>query len=382
MSGELCTAPVAKGMAARLLADVDCQAFGLVERGYAVLAQPGGAVGTMLTGLLVLAVAFFGYRLLLGHGLMLSETVGLAVKIGVVLLLASSWSAWQTIAYDTLARAPTQIANDLLDGIGAKQPLAGLDYMTRSLDAVGAGYRERAGMVSPMVGGPAAAAMTLNVSSQLLVLSTVGVLVAARVVLALLLALAPLMAGFILFDATRGMAEGWLRGMVTAALVPLFVIIFASVEFAILLPLTNRLFAAQAAGTFEIAATTPIGLVTLTFAIAILAGVLAGAKIAQGIRLPRRQIAAPKASEPQHAAVPAQAQPAAIHLAQVLEGLSRRETVAAPAGSRRVVQSLTRNTSPVSPSSSGGQWSPMSGPTHFTARRIPRQSRAATRRDA
>ncbi len=381
MNSALCTAPVAKGMAARLLADVDCQAFGLVERGYAILAQPGGAVGTLLTGLLVLAVAFFGYRLLLGHGLVLSDAVGLVVKIGIVLLLAGSWSAWQTLAYDSLARAPSQIAVELLDGIGAKQPLAGLDHMVKSLDAAGIGYRERAGMVSPLIGGPATAAMTLNVSAQLLVLSTVGVLVAARVVLALLLALAPLMAGFLLFDATRGMAEGWIRGMVTAALVPLFVMIFASVEFAILAPMLNRLFAAQAAGTFEVATTTPIGLVTLTFALAIVAGIVAGAKIAHGIRLPRRQ-ATTRTSEPQPAAMPVQPQTPAVHLAQVLEGLSRRETAAAPNGSRRIVQSLTRDLSRATSTSSGGSGSPMSGPAYFNARRAPRQSRAATRRDA
>lgn len=381
MTSVLCAAPAGRGMAARLLADVDCQAFGLVERGYAILSQPDGAVGTLLTGLLVLAVAFFGYRLLLGHGLVLSDAVGLAVKIGIVLLLAGSWSAWQTLAYDSLARAPSQIAAELLDGIGAKQPLAGLDHMVRSLDAASVGYRERAGMVSPLIGGPATAAMTLNISSQLLVLSTVGILVAARVVLALLLALAPLMAGFLLFDATRGMAEGWLRGMVTAALVPLFVIIFASVEFAILVPLVNRLFAAQAAGTFEVAATTPIGLITLTFALAIVAGIVAGAKIAQGIRLPRRRPIA-TASEPQQSLTPAPFQPPAIHLAQVLEGLSRREATAAPGGSRRVVQSLTRDISRASQTSSGGQGSPMSAPAYFTARRAPRQSRAAARRDA
>lgn len=381
MTSMLCAAPAARGMAARLLADVDCQAFGLVERGYAILSQPGGAVGTLLTGLLILAVAFFGYRLLLGHGLVLSDAVGLAVKIGIVLLLAGSWSAWQTLAYDSLARAPGQIAAELLDGIGAKQPLAGLDHMVRSLDAAGIGYRERAGMVSPLIGGPAAAAMTLNVSAQLLVLSTVGVLVAARVLLALLLALAPLMAGFLLFDATRGMAEGWLRGMVTAALVPLFVMIFASVEFAILAPMLNRLFAAQAAGTFEVATTTPIGLVTLTFALAIVAGIIAGAKIAQGIRLPRRQATA-RTSEPQPVAMPIQPQTPAIHLAQVLEGLSRRETAAAPNGSRRIVQSLTRDLSRTASTSSGGSGSPMSGPAYFNARRAPRQSRAAARRDA
>lgn len=369
-------------MAARLLADIDCEAFGLVERGYAILAQPGGAVATALTGLLVLAVAFFGYRLLLGHGLLLSDAVGLAVRIGVVLLLAGSWSAWQTLAYDSLARAPTRIANELLSGIGAKQPLAGLDHMTRSLDAASAGYRERAGMLSPLMGGPATAAMTLNVSSQLLVLSTVGVLVAARVVLALLLALAPLMAGFILFESTRGMAEGWLRAMVTAALVPIFVLIFASVEFAILLPLVNRLFAAQAAGTFEIAATTPIGLITLTFAIATLMGILAGARIAQGISLPRKRADASKSSEPQPGPAPAQPQPAAVHLAQVLEGLSRREAAVAGGGARRIVESLSRPAPRAAASQAGGQFTPIAAPAHFSSRRAPRQSRAASRRDA
>lgn len=382
MSSALCAAPVAKGMAARLLADVDCQTFGLVERGYAILSQPGGAVGTLLTGLLVLAVALFGYRLLLGHGLVLSDAVGLAVRIGIVLLLASSWGAWQTLAYDSLARAPTQIAADLLDAIGAKQPLAGLDHMLTSLDAASVGYRERAGMTSPLIGGPATAAMTLNVSGQLLVLSTVGVLVAARVVLALLLALAPLMAGFILFDATRGMAEGWLRGMAAAALVPIFVIIFASVEFAILLPLINRLFRAQAAGTFEVAATTPIGLVTLTFALATAAGILAGAKIGQGIRLPRKRATTVKASELRPVTAPAQTPPAAIHLAQVLEGLSRREAAVAGGGSRRLVQTLGRGTSRTSASVSGGQGSPLTGPASFLPRRAPRQSRAAARRDS
>ncbi len=76
---SFCAPSSADRFAARLLADADCQAFGLVERGYAALAEPGGTVSLALTGLLVIAVAFFGYRLLLGRGLLLSDAVGLTV---------------------------------------------------------------------------------------------------------------------------------------------------------------------------------------------------------------------------------------------------------------------------------------------------------------
>ena len=84
MSPLLCAKPAVPGLAAQLLADIDCQAFGLVERGYAALAAPSGPASVALTGLLVIAVALLGYRLLLGRGI-LSDSVGLVVRIGIVL---------------------------------------------------------------------------------------------------------------------------------------------------------------------------------------------------------------------------------------------------------------------------------------------------------
>ena len=71
----ICTAPADDRFAARLLADTDCQAYGLIERGYAALSQPGGNVSAALTGLMVIAVIFFGYRLLLGRGLALRDAM-------------------------------------------------------------------------------------------------------------------------------------------------------------------------------------------------------------------------------------------------------------------------------------------------------------------
>jgi type IV secretion system protein VirB6 len=336
MNPDFCAAPEGPGLASRLLADTDCQSFGLVERGYAALSQPGGPVAATLTGLLVLAVAFFGYRLILGRGLLLVDAVSLALKIGVVLLLATSWEAWQAVAYDTFARAPVRVAGEMLTGLNAMDPIAGLQAALDGLEDASVGYRTRAGIASPLVGGPAAAAMTLNLSGYFLTLSILGLLVVARILLALLLAITPVMAGFILFDATRGMASRWLAAMAAAAFVPMFVLVLAAVELSILNPMISRLLAEQAAERFENEAVTPIGLVAVIFALSMLAAVWAGAKIASGIRLP----GAAKAASAQgpilkesimSPPILAEQQSSAVHIAQMLERAARREAGSTPA---------------------------------------------------
>ncbi|WP_341907820.1 type IV secretion system protein [Sandarakinorhabdus limnophila] len=389
MSALLCAPPAVPGLAARLLADTDCQAFGLVERGYAALAAPGGPASVALTGLLVIAVALFGYRLLLGRGLV-SDSVGLVVRIGIVLTIATSWAAWQTVAYDTLARAPSQLAGEILSGAAAIDPLLGVQVALDRLETASVGFRTRAGIASPLVGGPAASAMTLTVAAFVLTLSTVGLLVVARLILAILLAIAPLMAGFLLFDATRGLAEGWLRAMVAAALVPLFVLTLATIETAILLPLIARLLAEQAAGLYLAASVTPIGLVALVFAAAMLAGAVAGSRIAGGIRLSGRtavpQLAVAGGMSAQRAspamdAAPAQQRP----MAQALAAITRREAAANGAGA------VARTSTGVV----GAASAPFSGATSRSSQlyagvpvaarsalsRAPRRTRAGTRRD-
>lgn len=393
MSPSFCT-PASGEFAARLLADTDCQAFGLVERGYAALAQPGGTVSVALTGLMAIAVAFFGYRLLLGRGIVLSDAVALVVKIGVVLVIAGSWESWQAVAYNGLARAPSQIASEMLVGIGAPPPLESLQQAIDDLTQATVGYRSRAGIASPLVGGPAAAAMTLNLSAVLLTLSTVGLLVAMRVVLAILLAIAPAMAGLILFDSTRGMAQGWLGVMAAAALAPLFVLIVAAVEFAILGPMIARLLAEQAAENYETASVMPIGLVAIVFAIAMVIAVRSGARIGRGIRLSWARPAAaaqstivterPGVTERQLLLAAPSSSPG---VSRVLESIARRE---APAGPRRTAalaspraSSNARDGRDAPGGSSSNNVAGMPVRRQSPRMRAPsRRSRAASRRDA
>ncbi len=390
-----CTTPSsADRFASRLLADTDCQAFGLIERGYAALAQPGGTVSTALTGLLVIAVAFFGYRLLLGRGLALSDAVGLTIKIGIVLMIAGSWESWQALAYQGLAQAPTQIATDMLAAIGGPPPLDSLQRALDDLTSASVGYRSRAGIASPLVGGPAAAAAVLNLASVVLTLSIVGLLVATKVVLAALLAIAPAMAGLLLFDATRGMAQGWIGAMAAAAIAPLFVLIVAAVEFAILAPMIARLLAEQQAGTFENTSVMPIGLVVLVFAIALILAVRSGARIGYGVRLARsRRMGgaaettaandrSPVSDERQLLLAGPRSAPSA---SRALESIVRRDSSLAPARLRSVagVRASSNARDSVRASEAIGatvnQMPTFSRSTMLKS--APRRSRAAARRD-
>jgi type IV secretion system protein VirB6 len=397
MNPLVCAPPAVDRFASRLLSDTDCQAMGLVERGYTALSQ-SGSVSAALTGLMVIAVAFFGYRMLLGRGMIISDAVSLAIKLGLVLMLATSWASWQAVAYDGVARAPTQIASEMLVGIGASAPIESLENALENLTASTEGYRTRAGIASPLVGGPAAAGAVLNISAILITLSTVGILVATRVVLAILLAIAPAMAGFILFDATRGLALGWLGAIVAVAIAPAFALIIAAVEFAILNPMIARLMAEQAAGTYENSSVMPIGLLTIVFVIAIFFALRAVGQMTRGLVQARlsntttvttSEVAVRRADERPVAAPVFIAAPTP-RVARALESISRRDgTTPVPGAGRAAAVSLRASSvardassAPVTAAASRDSAILPFNRRSPQLRSVSRRSRASARRDA
>jgi type IV secretion system protein VirB6 len=238
-----------------------------------------------------------------------------------------------------------------------------------------------------LLGGPAAAAVTLNVSAVLLALATVGVLVAARVVLAILLAVAPAMAGFLLFDSTRGIAQGWIGAMAALALAPLFILLIAAIEFAILSPMTARLLAEQAAGNFDLAPVMPIGLVTLIFGISLLIAIRAAGRMGQGIRFNWKSGPAVPQSSPETSSG-TERQPllpslsSAESIANSLRNVARRDSAPQP-GTRRWIDRIAANDQPRNTSRSHGpaEVYPAQRPSNRPLA-VPRQSRAAVRRDS
>lgn len=394
MNPDVCGPPTT-GLVATLLANTDCQASSLVERGYAALSSPGAATAAMLTSLMVIAVALYGYRLLLGRGLELAEVVRLAIRLGVVLLLAASWSSFQALAYDAVAREPSRIASELVVAIDAPAPLDGVQTALDRIEQASVGWRTRAGLASPLVGGAPTAAMALNVSSFLLTLSTLGLLVVSRILLALLLAITPVVAGFLLFSSTRGLLEGWLRAMATAALIPLFVLILCAIELSILGPLLDQMLGRQAHGQFELDDVTPVALVVIIFSLAIFASVRAAATIARGLRLARSSNEArARAEAPRPIALVADRpllltgpSSAGLPIVRALEAAARRDS---GEDASRTVAAVSRGDrgATSAPPATGGRArvdaasAPIYGAYLAPARtRLSRASRAAARRD-
>lgn len=399
MNPDLCAPPTVPGLVANLLATTDCQASSLVERGYDALTTPGAAAAALITSLMVIAVALYGYRLLLGKGLVLADVIGLAIRLGVVLLLAASWSTFQAAAYDLFARAPSRVASELVVAIDAPPPLEGVQTSLNRIEQGNVGWRTRAGIASPLVGGAPTAAMALNTSSFLLTLTTLGLLVVSRVLLALLLAITPIMAGFLLFDSTRGLLEGWLRSLTAAAIMPLFVLILCAIELAILTPLLDHMLAQQARDIFELDDVTPVALVVILFSLAIAASTRSAATIARGIRLPRSQTASAnagsifavatnegQASSERTFVVTSGITSPTSGVARALESASRRDN---GGGANRTVASAIRSAPTegvVTVSPRGSATEPPSAAPSRSAfppmrARLPRASRAANRRD-
>jgi type IV secretion system protein VirB6 len=207
------------GLSAALTA-IDCQLDAVVHAGYGRIFGDDGALALALRALLVIWVALLGLGLIGGHLRM--RTLGPRLFAFVlVLTFATAWPAYQAVVYGLLVGGPDQIASGFLGAQhGATHAFAAqLDRLFVGLVELGRSFDAQAGSDAKL---KLASRMVWS-SALLLLCSTVGVLVVARVVLAALLALGPVFIVLGLFRATRGLCEGWLRMALAFALVPMLV---------------------------------------------------------------------------------------------------------------------------------------------------------------
>jgi type IV secretion system protein VirB6 len=125
--------------------------------------------------------------------------------------------------------------------------------------------------------------------SMVLLLGTLGLIVAAKIVLAFLLAVGPIFIGMLLFDATRGLFEGWFRMTLSFALAPLAVNVFGAVMLMILQPFLAILMGNAEKRLFDMGPVMTVMLVVAVFAIVMLFGLRAVSGIASGFGTGRRR---------------------------------------------------------------------------------------------
>lgn len=223
-----CAAMVDDGVIRGVLATVECQTRVYAESGYQALTTGSPVFQGVLTAVLTIYVALIGFRMLFAQGATrISDAPGIALKIGIILALVTSWSAFQTLVFDLADRAPEEIAAIVSAPLAessslAERPVDGLQAAYDEFSNTGAAYGKLAGPNAKGYSSPQAAAAEATAgASGLLFLSSAGVISAATLAIGVLTAVGPIFIVLALIPATRGLFVGWVRAMAAAAMTPL-----------------------------------------------------------------------------------------------------------------------------------------------------------------
>jgi type IV secretion system protein VirB6 len=337
-----CAAPRADaGLVRGLLETVDCNIREGVQGGYNAFFGPGSTLTAVITILLTIYVALLGFRLLTGRtDLRVGDLPMIAMKLGAVVMLTTSWASYQALVFALLFDGPAEIANSLLAAMpmpqtaGPSDIFARLQYtfdqLTQSASAMALVSDEpgqgpnvasaglKAGsfvlqaapgtdpatlkglspviqMRSALQGGPAFGATALWLSSIVLLVSTLGLLILAKLMLGLLLAIGPLFVGLLLFDTTKGFFEGWLRTALGFALVPLATVVFTTALLASLEPSLQGLAVARAENRYAIEPVLTVLVIVLTFTAVFGSVIGLCTRLVAGFRIPDAKLREPEA---------------------------------------------------------------------------------------
>ncbi|MFN3862720.1 MAG: type IV secretion system protein [Erythrobacter sp.] len=234
---DLAAQSMGTGVSAALSA-VDCIAATVSEQAFNRLFGTEGQLAFALTLLLGLYVGFFGISLMLGRSnLSVRALLPRMMTLGLVLTFATSFVAFSTIFYNIFIGAPDQIAG-ILTGTQGESATA---VFAQKLDVVFQAVQQATGDTKDIDAFSPPGIMWMG--AMLLLLGTVGLLVTARIALALLLALGPIFVVLALFEGTRGLFTGWLKGLTMMALAPLFAVLGGSIMLELAVPVLAALVA-------------------------------------------------------------------------------------------------------------------------------------------
>lgn len=221
------TVPGGAGVVERLAGYVECQSRQIDQAAFHGGLWHGLPV-VLVSALIVLYVAGFGYRLILHHHLDTASLVLAVIRLGVVIAVTTTFSAYSTLVYTVSVRGPAEVAAMALAPTGLRAP-----SLTEASHAA-AGYLEA--LAGPPQAEPVPATAQIqtpasapapapapaaspggpgrDTGSALFMLSCVGFGLAARLAQAVVLAVGPLFVAAALFDLSIGLFVGWLRALV------------------------------------------------------------------------------------------------------------------------------------------------------------------------
>ncbi|WP_100260638.1 type IV secretion system protein [Qipengyuania seohaensis] len=261
------TDQVGNGVAAALRG-VDCMAGEASAMAFGRLFAPGGALGTTLTILLTLYIAVFGFLLLTGRAnIGVRSLVPRMMTLGLVLTFATSWVAYQSVVWNLAVGTPDYLAGVLTGTQGSAT-----DTFAQKIDVVFIAIQEASGSNTDFSAFSPQGMMWLG--AMLFMLGTVGLLVTTKIALGILVAIGPVFVVLALFNGTRGLFVGWLKGLVMCALAPLFAVLGGSIMLELSVPILSSITAtpgtvpAQAGMAFFMIGAVHVALMVLVLKVA------------------------------------------------------------------------------------------------------------------
>lgn len=295
MSGS-CAFANDMGVVRDMLAAVDCNTRDFAMLGYQSLTGNHSPFQTALTALLTIYVALIGYRLLFApDGTRLSDGPGIALKIGAIVALVTSWGLFQTLVFDMAARVPLEIAGLISapiqdsssltsDPVGGMQ--AAYDQLSESATSLGKAAGS-AGQVYANHKGEQAE--LLSIAAGVLFLSCAGLVAITMIAIGVLTAIGPVFVALLLLFETRGFFIGWVRALAAAAFALLSTWTLIVLMLHVLEPWLQELSQQHEAGPLDEQTATTAAAIVFVFAICQFAMIIAGFVVASGFSLGSRR---------------------------------------------------------------------------------------------
>ena len=258
---------VGNGVAAALKG-VDCVAGEASAAAFNRLFASGGQLSMVLTLVLTLFIALFAFALLTGRtNVGVRSLVPRMMTLGLVLTFATSWIAYQSVVWNLAVLTPDYLAGILTGSEGSAT-----DTFAQKIDVVFIAIQEASGGNEEFSAFSPEGMMWLG--AMLFMLGTVGLLVTTKIALGVLVALGPLFVVMALFNGTRGLFTGWIKGLTMCALAPLFAVLGGSVMLELAVPILGALTATpgqvdpQAAMAFFMIGAVHVALMVLVLKVA------------------------------------------------------------------------------------------------------------------
>lgn len=271
---------------------VECHSRTYAQAGYEALGGAGSPFQSWLNILLVIYVAALGYRLMMGHDSRSFNLTTIGLTIGAVVALVGNWTLFQTLVFDLVTKAPLEIAAIVThpatnNSAFAGDPRASIQVVYDQLSLAAADLARASGPNTPIyAGGKSGAAQALWQSSQSLFYATAGVFSLSVITAAVLTAVGPILITLSLFEVTRGLFAGWVRGLLSALLVSLLCWLSAALMLSILEPGLVTLARQRMAGDLQVDTALSVSALVMLFSVVQVGVAAMGVMMAMGFKWP------------------------------------------------------------------------------------------------